>query len=330
MKILAVDDEVQILDICRRTLGRAGYEVSTSHSASAAVERLREGWDIILSDLTMPGPLNGIDLVRKARSLGNTDVILMTGFPELNSAIEALREGAYDYLIKPFSLDVLQMTVRRCADKRNLSVELSREKALRVQLEEAHRQLTQMGKVKETFGQFATPEVAQFVLSHPGDYWKSGEQRSATVLFADVRRFTSFAQSAPPHETVQVLNRIFACVIEAVQEAGGILNKFLGDGMLALFGVPVLRDDHAVAAAKAALKARAAVEALTMDAPSRKGGSLRIGIGINTGEMVAGCIGTQERTEYSVIGHAVNVGARRLLGKSDDCASKKNQRNHGQ
>lgn len=310
MKILVVDDDVNVRRVCERALRQAGHEVAAAASASEAMERLPEEWDIILSDLRMPGPFSGMDLARKARERGNTDVILMTGFPELHSAIQAIREGAYDYLIKPFTPEVLHMTVQRCVNKRNLSIELLREKALRTQLEEAHRRLTRMQKVQETFGQFATPEVAQFVLSHPQDFWRSGELCAATVLFADIRRFTPFAQNAAPHETVQALNRIFACAIEAVHGEGGILNKFMGDGLLALFGAPVRREDHPAAAAKAALQLRAAVEALTSDASNPKRKALRVGIGINTGSMVAGCIGTKDRTEYSVIGHSVNIGAR--------------------
>lgn len=310
MKILVVDDEPSIRDICSRALKGAGHEVSTADSGVKAAELLGNNWDIILTDLTMPGSVNGIEVVKRAKASGHADVMLMTAFPDLDTAIEAMREGAYDYLIKPFAVDSLLLAVKRCAERRELSAELKREKFLRSELEQAYFELHQMRKVEETFGQFATPEVARFVLDHPQDYWKQGERRTVTVLFADVRNFTAYAGKASPEETVEALNNIFARMIEAIQEEGGILNKFIGDGMLALFGAPVASQRHAQAAARAALKIKARIEELAQARQKSRLQPLRVGIGINSGEVVAGCLGTKNRTEYSVIGHPVNVAAR--------------------
>jgi adenylate cyclase len=202
------------------------------------------------------------------------------------------------------------LTVRRCANKRDLSQELAHVKILREELDQAYTKLEQIEEVRETFGQFVTPEVAQFVLAHPDDFWKRGERRIVSVLFADVRNFTPFSARVQPEEVVSALNDIFVLVIDAIQEEGGILNKFVGDGLMALFGVPVPNADHAPAAARAALRARCAVEALAESRRKLGQEPLRIGIGLNTGEVVAGCIGTKDRTEYSVIGHVVNLCAR--------------------
>ena len=165
-------------------------------------------------------------------------------------------------------------------------------------------------EIKATFGQFVTPEVAEFVLAHPNDVWKGGELKKVTILFADVRNFTSFSARVSPEEVVRALNDIFVPAIDAFHREGGILNKFIGDGLMALFGVPIPNEDHAVSAARAALRARDAVEALSESRRNLNQEPLRIGIGVNTGEVVAGCIGTKERAEYSVIGHNVNLAAR--------------------
>ena len=121
-----------------------------------------------------------------------------------------MKDGASDYLIKPFSVDALRMAVTRCADKRRLSQELIREKALRAELERACTNLARLEKVRESFGQFVTPEVAEFVLDHPQDFWKRGERKVVTILFADVRRFTPFSARVQPEEVVSALNDIFS------------------------------------------------------------------------------------------------------------------------
>lgn len=310
MKILVVDDEAPIRGLCSQALEQAGYSVSTAATGEEAVQRLQEDWDIMLTDLTMPGRVDGNEVVRRARAAGRADVILMTGYPALDTAVQAIKNGAFDYLIKPFSLDTLLLAVKRCVQKRELSRELAREKALRDELDLAYSRLEQVEKVREAFGQFVTPEVAAYVLAHPQDFLKRGERKVVTVLFADVRSFTPFSARVLPEEVVSALNDISALVIDAIQREGGILNKFIGDGLMALFGAPVPNKDHACAAARAALRARDAVESLAESRRKLGQDPLRIGIGLNTGEVIAGCVGTKERAEYSVIGHAVNLAAR--------------------
>jgi class 3 adenylate cyclase len=310
MRILIVDDEAPIRDICERAFRHAGHECATAESGEAAVPLLSEAWDIVLTDLTMPGTVNGTELLRRARASGTADVILMTAFPELNTAIESLQGGAYDYLIKPFTVDNLVLTVKRCADKRELSRELAREKSLRAELEKAHLELTLLNRVKETFGQFATPEVVQMVLAQPEDFWKRGERRVVTIVFADVRGFTRFSNQVPPEEAVATLNGIFSCALDAIDSERGILNKFVGDGLLAIFGAPAAHNDHAASAARAALKARQEISALNVIRTEQGKEPLEVCFGINTGEVLAGCLGTQKRTEYSVIGPIVNVASR--------------------
>ena len=310
MKILVVDDEEAIRDLCSQVLTSAGHEVATADSGEAAVPRLGEGWDIVVTDLMMPGAVDGNDLIRRVRAIGNADVLLMTAYPAVDNAVQAIKGGAFDYLLKPFSLETFLAAVQRCVAKRQLSRELARERALRAELEQAYARLARMEKVREAFGQFVTPEVAEFVLANPEDVWRRGAHKVVTVLFADVRQFTPFSARARPEDAFQALNDVLACVVEAVQQERGMLNKFMGDGLMAVFGAPAPDADHARAAARAALLAQGAVEAWADSRRASALGPLRIGIGINTGEVMAGCVGTRERAEYSVIGHPVNLAAR--------------------
>jgi adenylate cyclase len=148
--------------------------------------------------------------------------------------------------------------------------------------------------------------VAQWALEHGQ---APGAHLVVTVLFSDVRQFTPFASQASPERVVGALNEVFSRQIDAIQKEGGTLNKFIGDGLMAFFGAPIPLPpaEQARAAARAALAAQSAVEEL---AASPGAAGLHIGIGINTGEVVAGFLGTKDRTEYSVIGHPVNLASR--------------------
>jgi adenylate cyclase len=162
----------------------------------------------------------------------------------------------------------------------------------------------------DVLGKFASPEVARFVLSSPREFWNKAERRTVTTLFADVRGFTAFAARVPPEAALATMNAIFELLCDVVGREHGIVNRFLGDGMLALFGAPLALDDHASAAATAALKARASIDGWA-EARRRRGlEPLRIGLGINTGSLIAGCVGTPARTEYTVMGHSVNLASR--------------------
>jgi adenylate cyclase len=311
MKILVVDDEPHIQDLCRRLLEGEGHEVKTSPSGADALPRLSEGWDLVLTDVTMPGGVDGIQVVREVHAAGGADVIVMTAYPEISVVINALREGAYDFLIKPYNRETLMRTVSRCAEKRRLSVQLTREKALRQELETAYAELVELKKINDTFGHFVSPEVVRYLTEHPEVVkHRTGDRITASVMFVDVRRFTPFAVSAAPERALETLNSIFERVVDAVNAEGGILNKFIGDGALALFGAPVPLKDHARAAARAALRARDAVEALAEQRKADGLEGLRIGIGVNTGLVVAGCLGGAERAEYTVIGNTVNTASR--------------------
>jgi class 3 adenylate cyclase len=160
------------------------------------------------------------------------------------------------------------------------------------------------------FGKFTTPEVASLVLAHPKDFWTQSQRRMVTTFFADIRGFTTFAARVEPEEAVATLNRIFAILCDAVASEQGIVNRFLGDGMLAIFGAPFAIEDHASAAARAALRARASMARLAEEYRVTSHEPLHIGMGINSGSVIAGCVGTSERAEYTVVGHSVNVASR--------------------
>jgi adenylate cyclase len=164
--------------------------------------------------------------------------------------------------------------------------------------------------VKDLFGRYVSPQVANQILdlADAGNLQLGGEQREATVLFADIRGFTKLSESMAPQDIVNMLNSYLSIVIDKVLENGGMVNKFAGDSIMAVWNAPQAQEEHARLATKAAWEIqRALAELQEKDASLPRA---QFGIGINTGQVVAGNVGSSGRTEYTVIGDAVNLASR--------------------
>jgi adenylate cyclase len=168
--------------------------------------------------------------------------------------------------------------------------------------------LAERDKVRDLFGRFVPRAVAEQAIA--GSAVLGGEDRQVTVLFSDLRNFTSFSERRSPQEVVSLLNTYFTRMSEVIEANHGMVDKFLGDGVMAIFGAPAASEDDAGNALQAALDMRAALEQLN-DVFAEQGlPRLDIGIGINTGVMVAGNMGSPSRYNYTVIGDGVNLAAR--------------------
>jgi class 3 adenylate cyclase len=158
--------------------------------------------------------------------------------------------------------------------------------------------------IKSTFGRYVSPEVMREILD--GNIALGGEAKEISVMFSDIRGFTSFSEDMDPHQLVTMLNDYFTRMDQAISAEGGSINKYMGDGILAIFGAPVALDSSPLAAVRAA---RAMLVQLA-EFNQRFDRTLTIGIGIHTGEAVVGNIGSEQRTEYTAIGDSVNLASR--------------------
>jgi adenylate cyclase len=184
-----------------------------------------------------------------------------------------------------------------------------RRRAARIEKERAHL----MG----LFGRYVSPEIAEEIWRRRHEVVLRGEERIVTVLFSDVRGFTALSAGKPSSEVLAWLNRYFDAMAEVVARHGGLLNKFIGDGLMVVFGLPFSAGpaDDARRALAAALAMQQRVAELNARADA--GPQLAIGIGIHSGPVTAGSVGSRERLEYSVIGETVNL-ASRLEGLTKD------------
>jgi class 3 adenylate cyclase len=168
--------------------------------------------------------------------------------------------------------------------------------------------LEERQRLQDAFGRYLSRELAD--RARRGEMELGGVSVHATVLFADIRGFTNLSEKLKAQEIVTLLNRYFEAMEQAISAQGGWINKFGGDSILAIFGVPVPQTDHAQRATNAALGMRAALAAFNTRQEKMGGPVLRIGVGVHTGWLVAGNVGSSQRMEYTVIGDAVNIAAR--------------------
>ncbi len=165
-------------------------------------------------------------------------------------------------------------------------------------------------KLRRLFQRYVSPEVVRQLVECPEDLALEGERREVTVLFSDIRDFTTRSEQTAPETLVLCLNRYLSVMVEIIHRHGGMVDKFIGDAIMAVFGAPLPVEDHARRAVDAALAMQAALRQLNRKFSSDGIPELTIGVGIHSGEAIVGNIGSPERMEYTVIGDTVNVASR--------------------
>jgi adenylate cyclase len=168
--------------------------------------------------------------------------------------------------------------------------------------------LKERDKLKNTFGKYMTQSVMEHLMS--GKVHLGGESLTVTVLFSDIRSFTTISENMDAHELVALLNEYFTEMVGIIMEEDGVVDKYIGDAIMAVFGAPVVKPDDAKRAVRAAVRMREALKGLNEKLVARGIPALKTGIGLHTGEVVAGNIGSEKRMEYTVIGDAVNLASR--------------------
>lgn len=163
---------------------------------------------------------------------------------------------------------------------------------------------------RDRLAKYFSKDVVDLVLNNPESLGQGGQRMTATVLFADIRNFTQLSTVMQPEQVVELLNRYFSTMVDIIFKNGGTLDKFLGDGLMALFGVPYSIEKPEERAVRTALEMLDALQVMNRELEAKGMLRLDIGVGINAGPVVAGNIGSSQRHEYTVIGDTVNLAAR--------------------
>ena len=170
--------------------------------------------------------------------------------------------------------------------------------------------ISQEKRMKTTLYRYMTPSVADRVMALGDEGLMVGERKEVTVLFSDIRGYTTLTEALEAADVVSMLNEYFETMVEAVFHCEGTLDKFIGDALMAVFGAPLPLENHALAAVKSALDMRKRLLVFNRDRIQKGQPELRIGIGLSSGEVVSGNIGSQRKMDYTVIGDGVNLSAR--------------------
>lgn len=182
--------------------------------------------------------------------------------------------------------------------------------AIAIQSARAHERLAREEVARATYGRFLPDYVVKQILDNPDSIKLGGVNQTITVLFADIRGFTRLSEHAAPEKVVHLLNRYFTTMSEIVLKHGGTVDKFIGDGLMALFGAPHATPEDAAGAISAAIEMQQAMKGMAAELGATGLGAVGIGIGLHTGEATVGYIGSERRSEYTAIGDTVNVSSR--------------------
>lgn len=207
-------------------------------------------------------------------------------------------------------VDNLEKSAAFAEEELNVFALLAAQAAAALDSAVAYRKLAQQAAQRSTLERFLAPEVVKMVEADPRRALLGGVNQKVSILFADLRNFTAISEDLPPERVLEMLNEYFSRVTEVIFDHGGTLDKFVGDGVMALFGAPISKGNDAVRAVRAAVDIQRLMAELNRDARARGWPKLKVGVGINTGIVTVGNIGGPRRMDYTAVGDAVNVAAR--------------------
>jgi adenylate cyclase len=287
-RLLVVDDNKVNRILLARGLEGQGHKVETAENGKQALEKLRNNlFDLVLLDIEMP-EMDGyqvLEICLQDSDLRDIPIIMTSSLDEIDSVVKCVELGAEDYLNKPVNPTLLRARVNASLEKKRLRDEQ-----------------------RKLFRTFATREVADELLRT--GFSLGGKYVDATVLFADIRSYTNYAEKEDPAEIIDLLNNYFALMFDAITGHHGTVNQMIGDGLMAIFGAPIPREGHREEAVRAALEMLSLLDGFNQQQAQLNKTQLQIGIGIATGRMIAGYTGTQHRATYTCIGDTVNLAKR--------------------
>jgi class 3 adenylate cyclase len=302
--LLVVDDNEMNRDMLSRRLQHLELDVVTARNGREALNLLVERtFDLVLLDIEMP-EMDGVTvlrLLRKTHPMTALPVIMVTARNQSEDVVQALDDGANDYITKPIDFAVLRA---RVATQLALKQANDQVRTLAAQLE-ARNQV-----IRQIFGRYVDNGVVDTLLDSPEALRLGGEHREVSLLFADLRGFTAVLERLLPQQGVTLLNRYLRAMIDTINKHGGIVDELLGDGVMAFFMDQPDDAGRTRRALACGLEMQSAVERVSQVNQAEGLPTVRLGVGIHSGEVVMGNIGSETRSKYSVVGRHVNLASR--------------------
>ena len=295
MKILVIEDNKDSRQLVVDILAMQGYKVlSAVDGLDGLATAQAEIPDLIVLDVNLP-KLSGFEVCERLKAdpdLSRIPILMLTALSEIDDRVQGLGLGAEDYITKPFNPRELAARVEVRLRAKQVSDDL---RAARDQ-------------ILQTFEHYVASTVVEQLLDDPTKVALGGHIHIVTAFFADLEGFTTVSEYADPETLFTVLNGYLSLIADAVIENRGTLDKFLGDGVMALFNAPLPQPDHALHAVKAALVAQSQVQAYQQSLPEKL--RLNFRVGIHTGEAIVGNVGTSRLRNYTAIGDTINTASR--------------------
>lgn len=295
--VLVVDDTPENLSLMTSVL-RDAYrvKVATNGAKALSIASSDDPPDLVLLDVMMP-EMDGYEVCRRLKAAPRTrdiPVIFLTARSEVADEKMGFDCGAEDYVTKPISPPIVLARV-----------------ATHLTLRSAREYLKEKNRFLEfAFSRYVSRRVFEQLQATPIDEFLRMERRDVTVLFSDIRGFTAMGDHLSPEEIEEIVNSFLENMVGCVEEFDGTVDKFLGDGLMAIFGAPLRQEDHARRALSAACAMQTAHRRWMADRRANGKAASPLGIGVATGEVVVGNIGTPSRMEFTALGHVVNLASR--------------------
>ncbi len=302
--ILVADDDAGNRSLLANQLRRGGHTVYEAANGAETLQAVvAHSPEIILLDLIMPD-MSGYEVLQKLRGeklLGACRVIMISGMSDEDSAVRCIEGGASDYLTKPVNSTLLRARLGALLERVAWD---RKEKAYSEELQKSR------DFIRGVFGRYLSDEIVQSLLDKPDGLDLGGKTQRVSILMSDVRGFSQISRELPPPQLIALLNNYLGPMTDIIMDYGGTVDEFVGDSILAIFGAPLEKAgdcDRAVACAIAMQNAMQEV-----NARNRRDGlpQIEMGIGVNTGDVVVGNIGSERRSKFGIVGHQVNLTSR--------------------
>jgi class 3 adenylate cyclase len=320
--ILIVDDEVRVLDSLEALLAM-DYTILRAERPDEAVRILSAGTvALVISDQRMPG-MTGTELLARCREVSPETVrVLLTAFTDADALMESINAAnIYHFILKPWDPTELTHTVRRGVERYRLAAErqqLVRDLAVKNRALEAtlsdlratQERAVREASVRAQLQRYVSPRLADMALASPNLLEEPGDWREATVLFADIRGYTRLVETTPGPVVIRLLDEYLSEMIEVIFRHQGTVEQLIGDEIVVLFGVAEGDGDAPARGVRAAIDMVAAVKRLSVRWARDGLRRFDIGVGISSGPVLAGTIGSAERRELIVVGRPMIAAAR--------------------